>query len=186
MRFVFLGPPGAGKGTQAERIADKYHLVHLATGNMLRAAIADKTELGDKVQSIVKNGGLVPDGIILDLITARLDESDGFILDGFPRTLVQGEGLRDQLKKLGKPLDGVILFNVDEGGIFERIKTRADEENRADDTPEIFTRRMSEYHKQTSPLIAFYRSDGLLQPIDGMRKIDEVTQTLVAIMDKVK
>ena len=184
MKLVFLGPPGAGKGTQAEQIAEKYHLVHLSTGSMLRAAIAAKTELGNKVQSIVKNGGLVPDNIILDLVTSQLKSQDGFVLDGFPRTLVQGERLRDQLKVLDKQIDGVILFNVDEGAVFERIKTRASAENRADDTPETFTRRMSEYHKQTAPLIAFYRSEGLLQPIDAMKDIKKVTQTLVGIVDK--
>ena len=184
MRLVFLGPPGAGKGTQAEQIAEKYHVVHLSTGSMLRAAIADKTELGNQVQSIVKNGGLVPDNIILDLVTSQLQAQDGFVLDGFPRTLVQGEKLRDQLKALNKPIDGVILFNVDEDAVFERIKARASAENRADDTPETFTRRMSEYHKQTAPLIAFYRSEGLLQPIDAMKDIKNVTQNLVGIVDK--
>ena len=184
MRLVFLGPPGAGKGTQAEQIAEKYCVVHLSTGSMLRAAIAAKTELGNKVQAIVKDGGLVPDNIILDLVTSQLQAQDGFVLDGFPRTLVQGEKLRDQLKALNKPIDGVILFNVDEDAVFERIKARASAENRADDTPETFTRRMSEYHKQTAPLIAFYRSEGLLQPIDAMKDIKNVTQTLVSIVDK--
>ena len=184
MRLVFLGPPGAGKGTQAEQIAEKYRVVHLSTGSMLRAAIAAKTELGNKVQAIVKDGGLVPDSIILDLVTSQLQTQDGFVLDGFPRTLIQGEKLRDQLKELNKPIDGVILFNVDEDAVFERIKTRASSENRADDTPETFTRRMSEYHKQTAPLIAFYRSEGLLQPIDAMKDIKNVTRDLVGIVDK--
>jgi adenylate kinase len=186
MRLVLLGAPGAGKGTQAIRAAEAYNLHHLATGDMLREAIAQGSALGQKVSKIVESGALVDDGTIIELIASRIENLDNFILDGFPRTLPQGESLRLLLAEMKKPLDGVIVFNVDEAAILERIRARAKEENRPDDNPETFQKRLATYHKETAPLLAFYRAEGLVHAVDGMAKIDSVAQAINGIIERIK
>jgi len=186
MGLVFLGPPGAGKGTQAMRAAQRFDLAHLSTGAMLREAIEQQTPLGKKVEAIHDRGELVDDETMMALISDRLTSVDGFILDGFPRTLAQGEGLRALLAKESKPLSGVILFEIDEGAILDRIKQRARNEGRSDDQPATFQHRLEVYHAQTSPLLAFYRAEGLLRPIDGMAPIEAVGEAIAGILDRLK
>ena len=168
------------------RAAERFGLAHLATGDMLREAIEQKTPLGKRVAEIHDRGELVDDDTMLDLISDRIKRKEGFILDGFPRTLAQGEALRVLLAEMGKPLSGVILFNVDHAAILERIKLRLREEGRGDDTPETFKRRLEVYEAQTSPLLAFYRAEGLLRPIDGMAQIDIVAETIAQILERLK
>lgn len=186
MRLVFLGAPGAGKGTQAIQAAKSFGLTHLATGDMLREAIAANSPLGKKVAKIVESGALVDDATIIELISVKLTEIGGFILDGFPRTLGQGEALRILLADIKKPLAGVILFNIDEDEILARIKQRAKKEGRSDDTPETFKNRLETYHKETSPLLAFYRAQGLVHTIDGMKSIEAVSQAIAGILERLK
>ena len=186
MRLVFLGPPGAGKGTQAERAAKRFNLTHLSTGDILRQAITEQTELGRRVAAILDRGDLVDDETMIDLISDHIEAASGFILDGFPRTLAQGHGLRAVLDQMGRPLSGVILFNVDQAAMLERIKRRQGEENRGDDTPETFLRRLKVYEAQTSPLLAFYRAEGVLRPIDGMAGIEAVAQTIAQILERLE
>lgn len=186
MRLIFLGAPGAGKGTQAIKAAKAFDLQHLATGDMLREAIAQGSDLGKKVEKIVEGGGLVDDATIIELISSRIEGKDDFILDGFPRTLQQGEALRTLLTEKNKLLDGVIIFNVDDGAILERIKLRATQEGRSDDSPETFQKRLELYHKETAPLLAFYRAEGLVHAIDAMASIDSVAQVIRGILERIK
>lgn len=186
MRLVFLGAPGAGKGTQAVQACKKFNLHHLATGDMLREAIATQSSLGERVAKIVELGSLVDDKTIIDLISAKLTEVDNFILDGFPRTLAQGEALRALLLNTKKPLDGVILFNVNEDAVLERIIGRAKNEGRKDDTPETFRKRLETYNKETSLLLAFYRAEGLVRAIDGMASVKAVSQAITGILERIK
>ncbi len=186
MRLVFLGAPGAGKGTQAVKAAQEFGLIHLSTGDLLREAIASKTEIGQRVAEIVKSGALVDDETIITLISERVDRLASFILDGFPRTLPQAEALRALLLEKQKPLDGVIQFNVDEDAILERIKSRAEKEGRNDDSPSTFQKRLETYRAETLPLLAFYRAEGLVYPIDGMASIDAVAQAIRGILERIK
>jgi adenylate kinase len=177
VNVLLLGPQGSGKGTQAKRIQAEYGIPHIATGDMLRRAIADGTELGRQVKSIVESGRLVPDELMIDLIRERLGEEDadgGFILDGFPRTLAQANALDDMLAEIGRDLSIVFGFQLhDEIGI-ERMTKRAQIENRKDDTPEAIAERLRLYHEQTEPLIGHYRVQGNLVGIHADRTIDEV------------
>lgn len=183
MRIVFLGAPGAGKGTQAMRAAEAFGAQHLATGDMLRAAINEGSALGQRVAQIVESGALVDDATVIELIANTIEGKEHFILDGFPRTLAQGESLRTLLATKKKPLDGVIVFDVNEDAILGRIQNRAKEEGRSDDTPEIFKTRLAAYAKETAPLIAFYRAEGLVHIVDGMSSIDKVADSITAILE---
>jgi len=173
MRMVFIGPPGAGKGTQAQRLVGKYKMAHLSTGDMLRAARDAKTEVGLKAERFMASGALVPDDIIIDIIACRLQEPDcreGYLLDGFPRTIAQAEALDAMLKAKGTPLDVVLELQVPEDELFRRLAGRG----RADDNPEVIRQRLEAYRKQTQPLLDYYRRAGLLKSIDGLGTVEEI------------
>jgi adenylate kinase len=177
VNILLLGPQGSGKGTQAKRIAGEYGLAHIATGDMLRHAIAAETPLGLVVKPIVESGALVPDELMINLIRERLDEDDtreGFILDGFPRTMAQAGALDTMLGEIGRDLDIVFELQLDDEVALERLAKRAVEEGRTDDTPEAIARRLAEYHDKTEPLVGYYRSRGNLVGVHGDRPIDAV------------
>jgi len=184
MRLVLLGPPGAGKGTQAARLVEKHGVPQLSTGDMLRAAVAAKTPIGLKAKEIMDAGALVPDEVVIGLIDERLDSPDcakGFILDGFPRTVAQAEALQALLERRGLSLDAVLELAVDEGALVDRMRKRVDETRaaggavRADDNPESFKTRLEAYRAQTAPVSAHYSKRSELTKIDGMAPIEEVT-----------
>jgi adenylate kinase len=183
MRLILLGPPGAGKGTQAQRLVDKHGIVQLSTGEMLRAAVKAGTPVGRKAKDIIARGELVPDEIVVAIVSDRIDEPDarkGFILDGFPRTVPQAEALDRLLAEKGLRLDAVIELKVEEGKMIQRIEKRiADakargEPVRPDDDPDVLKRRLGAYREQTAPLIDYYGKKGALRTIDGMASIPEV------------
>jgi adenylate kinase len=193
MRFILLGPPGAGKGTQAQHLVAKYGLVQLSTGDMLRAAVKADTPLGRQVGEIMARGALCPDEIVVALVEQRIAQPDarkGFILDGFPRTVAQAEALDRMLAKHGLELDTVIELRVNEDALLRRIESRiADmtargEPLRQDDNPEVLHRRLVAYREQTAPLIAYYRRHGVLHTVDGMAPIDEVARHIEAALEK--
>ncbi|MCC5979811.1 MAG: adenylate kinase [Salinarimonas sp.] len=193
MRMILLGPPGAGKGTQSVRIAEHYKIPQLSTGDMLRAAVAAQTPVGMKAKEAMDAGALVSDDIVVGIVADRIDEPDaanGFILDGFPRTVAQAEALGRMLESKRQPLDIVLEFVVDEGILLDRIATRARETAergepvRKDDNPEVFKTRLAAYKEQTAPLSQHYEATGLLRQVDGMKPIDEVTQAVFGILGK--
>lgn len=192
MNVVLLGPPGAGKGTQARRLVEKYGLVQLSTGDMLRAAIAAETPVGLKAKDLMARGQLVPDELVEAIVSDRIDLPDtrnGFILDGFPRTVAQAEALEKMLKEKRLKLDSVIELKVDEGALLKRMQTRVAEmeakgqEVRADDNPEAFKTRLQAYRAQTAPLIEYYSAKNALQTVDGMAGIDDVTRQIDAVLE---
>lgn len=189
MNLILLGPPGCGKGTQAQILQDRFGAVQLSTGDMLRAAVKAGTELGKRAEAIMNAGKLVPDDLIVSMIAERIDEpecAEGCILDGFPRTVAQAEALDAMLEDKGLKLDHVIELEVDEAALFARIEGRAAESGgaaRADDNPETLKKRLTVYRDQTAPILPYYRNTGRLKSIDGMQSIDEVTAQLVAILD---
>lgn len=175
--ILLLGPQGAGKGTQGALIADEYGIPHIATGDMLRQAMAAGGELGRRVKPIYDSGRLVPDELMIDLIRERLNADDaqkGFVLDGFPRTMRQAEALEELLRGLGRELDVVFEFQLDDELGRERMLRRAAEEGRTDDTAEVIERRLRLYHEETEPLIEYYRSRGNLVGIHADRPIQQV------------
>lgn len=183
MNLIFLGPPGAGKGTQAARVQKAHGLVQLSTGDMLRAAVAAGTEIGKKAQAIMERGDLVPDEVVVSIISDRIDQADcanGFILDGFPRTTGQAEALDKMLADKGLKLHAVIEIRVDDSILVDRIRTRIAETGgvRADDSEETLKKRLEVYHAQTAPLIPYYESQGKLMVVDGMKPIDDVTRDI--------
>jgi adenylate kinase len=183
MRMVFIGPPGAGKGTQAERLIEKYNLAHLSTGDMLRAARDARTEVGKKADEYMSSGQLVPDDIIVAIISERLAQPDcqgGYLLDGFPRTIAQAEALDRMLAEKGTPLDVVLELQVPEDELFSRLAGRG----RADDTPEVIRQRLVAYREQTQPLLDYYGKQGLLKSIDGLGTIDEIFHRTIAVLDE--
>jgi adenylate kinase len=191
MRLILLGPPGSGKGTQAQRLIQRYGIVQLSTGEMLRAAVAAQTPVGIKAQGIMASGGLVPDDIVIGIISDRLDQPDaarGFILDGFPRTVPQAEALDELLRKKRLKLDAVIELRVNESALLQRVETRASEmrargeEVRADDTPEVLTKRLASYRELTEPLIHYYSERRKLLTVDGMMTIEHVTEEINRIL----
>jgi len=177
LSIVMLGAPGAGKGTQAVRIAETHGVPHISTGEMLRGAIAAGSELGQKVKEIVESGALVPDELVVEVIRERLSRPDaqsGFVLDGFPRTIGQAEALDALLTELGRPLEIVLELELAEETAVERMLGRAAEQSRADDTPEVIKNRFEVYRRQTEPLSNYYRSTGILVAIDSSPGMDEV------------
>jgi len=189
MRLILLGPPGAGKGTQAIRISERYGIPQLSTGDMLRAAVAAETPVGLAAKDIMARGELVPDEVVVQIISDRIDEPDcsnGFILDGFPRTVAQAEALEDLLEKKQKQLDSVVELEVDDSILVDRIEKRAKETAggpRADDNADALKKRLEVYHAQTAPLIAHYKGKNMLRSVDGMASIDEVTEQLVSVLE---
>ena len=174
MRILILGPQGSGKGTQAQRIAEVHGVPHIATGDILRAAVADGTELGRRVAPILERGDLVPDDLMVELIRERLAGEGAFVLDGFPRTLPQAEALDAMLEEIGKPLDTVILLEVSDEEATNRLSGRAAEEERSDDAPEVIANRLRLYHELTEPVVERYRGGSKLVVVDGERSMDEV------------
>lgn len=197
MRLILLGPPGAGKGTQAQRLVEKHGIPQLSTGDMLRAAVKNGTEVGKRAKAVMDAGELVSDAIVNAIVAERIDEPDcakGFILDGYPRTLAQADAVQDMLKQRGTALDAVIELVVDDKALVGRIVKRAKDAEaagqpvRKDDNPEVFEERLREYYKKTAPLIGYYYAKGMLKGVDGMASIDEVTgqieKLLAAVANK--
>src|SRR6266404_1656139 len=191
MRLIFLGPPGAGKGTQAQRLVQRHGIVQLSTGEMLRAAVAAQTPIGLKAKDIMASGGLVPDELVIGIISDRLDQPDmtkGFILDGFPRTVPQAEALDELLKKKHIKLDAVIELRVNESALLQRVESRVaemrarGEEVRIDDTPEVLSKRLASYRSLTEPLIHYYSERRKLLTVDGMMTIEHVTREIGRIL----
>jgi adenylate kinase len=187
MRLILLGPPGAGKGTQAQRLAAKYGIVQLSTGEMLRKAVKSATPIGRKVQDIIARGRLAPDSLVVGIVGQRIAEPDarnGFILDGFPRTVPQAAALDRMLAGKGLSLDAVIELRVNEEALLKRIESRVAEMTargealRDDDNPEVLRTRLKAYREETAPLIAHYRQQGVLRTINGMAPIAEVTEAI--------
>ncbi|WP_262273008.1 MULTISPECIES: adenylate kinase [Microvirga] len=193
MRMILLGPPGAGKGTQAVRLVDRLGIPQLSTGDMLRAAVAAGTPVGLKAKAVMDRGDLVSDEIVVGIIADRIEEADarnGFILDGFPRTVAQAEAFDAMLAAKGLKLDAVIEFKVNEAELVDRIVKRARETEargepvRKDDNPDVFKTRLEAYRTQTAPLSAYYEGKGMLKTVDGMRPIDEVTEAVKGIIGR--
>jgi adenylate kinase len=191
MRLILLGPPGSGKGTQAQRLVQRYGIVQLSTGELLRAAVAAQTPVGLKAKDIMASGGLVPDEIVVGIISERLDQPDavkGFILDGFPRTVPQAEALDELLKKKHMRLDAVIELRVNESALLQRVENRVaemrarGEQVRNDDIPEVLTKRLASYRSLTEPLIHYYSERRKLLTVDGMMTIEHVTREINRIL----
>ena len=191
MRLILLGPPGAGKGTQAQRLVHRYSIVQLSTGEMLRAAVAAETPVGLQAKDIMASGSLVPDEMVIGIISDRLDQPDmknGFILDGFPRTVPQAEALDELLKKKHMKLDAVVELRVNESALLSRVETRVaemrarGEDVRIDDTPEVLSKRLASYRALTEPLIHYYSERRKLLTVDGMMTIEHVTREINRIL----
>lgn len=194
MRLILLGPPGAGKGTQAARLVARHGIVQLSTGDMLREAVKNGTPVGLKAKAVMDAGGLVSDDIVIGIVADRIDQPDaarGFILDGFPRTVAQARALDEMLREKGLKLDAVIELKVDQSKLTERILRRAQETAargepvRKDDDPEVFKTRLEAYNRDTAVVAPYYAERGMLVTIDGMRPIDEVTEAIAEVLETV-
>ncbi|MGB3875909.1 adenylate kinase [Shinella zoogloeoides] len=192
MRLIFLGPPGAGKGTQAKLLTERHGIPQLSTGDMLRAAVAAGTDVGKRAKAVMDAGQLVSDAIVNEIVSDRIDSPDcakGFILDGYPRTVPQAEALDGILAGKGIALDAVIELKVDEDALVKRMENRVAETIaaggtvRSDDNPEAFKRRLTEYREKTAPLSNYYASTGKLQTVDGMADVDKVTAQIAGILE---
>jgi adenylate kinase len=189
MRVVFLGPPGSGKGTQAKLLAERLRVPAISTGDILRAAVRDSTPLGVQAQAVMEKGELVSDGLIVALIRERTtarDARDGFILDGFPRTLEQGKALEKMLSEMGEGLSAVVNFGVPEPVLVERMLGRAEAEGRADDRPETIRERLRVYREKTEPLAGFYRDRALLANVDGVGAVEQVAARIDEALTSVR
>jgi adenylate kinase len=195
MRLILLGPPGAGKGTQAQRLAAKHGIVQLSTGDMLRAAAEAGTPVGLQANDMMARGELVPDDLVVAIVAARIEEADarnGFVLDGFPRTVPQAHALDRMLKEKGLKLDAVIELKVDEGRLLDRIEKRIAQTKargallRSDDDPDVLRRRISAYRDQTAPLTAYYQLQSVLRSVDGMASVSEVAHAIDRVLAQVR
>ena len=191
MRLILLGPPGAGKGTQAKLITERYNIPQLSTGDMLRGAVAAGTPIGLKAKAVMEAGELVSDEIVNAIVAERIDQDDcanGFILDGYPRTLQQADAVEEMLAKRGLKLDAVVELVVDDRALVGRIVNRAAEAKaagqpvRKDDTPEVFEERLKEYYKKTAPLTGYYFAKKTLKTVDGMGSIEDVSAGIAGIL----
>jgi adenylate kinase len=191
MRLVLLGPPGAGKGTQAARIAGRFAIPQLSTGDMLREAVASGSALGVRVKDVMERGDLVPDDVVIAVVADRMDHSDaanGFVLDGFPRTVAQAEALDRELEARGIGLNAILELDVDEDVLLVRVKGRAEDAAkqgrlvRRDDNPDVFKTRLKAYRAQTAPVTEYYQSRGLVHVVDGLQPIDVVTEKLAEVL----
>ncbi len=194
MRLILLGPPGAGKGTQAQRLVERHGIPQLSTGDMLRAAVKAETDVGKRAKAVMDAGELVSDDIVNAIVSERIDAPDcanGFILDGYPRTLAQADAVQDMLNAKGIGLDIAIELVVDDKALVGRIVKRAEEAQaagqpvRKDDNPVVFEERLREYYKKTAPLIGYYHAKGLLKGVDGMNDMDTVTTQIGRLLDGV-
>ena len=190
MRLILLGAPGAGKGTQARRIASAYGIPQISTGDILRQAVKDVTPLGKQAEGFMRSGALVPDEVMIPLVEERLaagDAAKGYVLDGYPRTIAQAEALDAHLAKLGKPVERVVALTVTADAVLARLARRVTEdgkvENRADDNPDTVRTRLSVYDRNTKPLIDYYRRKGLFTEIDGIRDIAEIWKDIRAVLE---
>jgi adenylate kinase len=187
MNLILFGPPAAGKGTQAKRLVEARAMVHLSTGDMLRAAIASGSELGRRVESIMAHGELVTDDVVISLIEERLpglEGTGGAIFDGFPRTLAQAESLDAMLASHDRRVDLVIRLEVDDGALLERVAGRFAQSGRPDDNPQSFAKRLAAYNRDTAPLLPYYRSQGKLAEIDGMASVEAVGEAIDGLVAK--
>ena len=191
MRLILLGPPGAGKGTQAQRLVEQHGIPQLSTGDMLRAAVQAGTEVGKRAKAVMDAGELVSDAIVNAIVAERIDQPDcarGFILDGYPRTLVQADAVEAMLAERGIALDTVVELVVDDKALVGRIVKRAEDAKaagqpvRKDDNPAVFEERLREYYKKTAPLIGYYYAKGKLRTVDGMASIDAVTAEIGKVL----
>ncbi|NVP58001.1 adenylate kinase [Mycoplana rhizolycopersici] len=191
MRLIFLGPPGAGKGTQAKLLTERHGIPQLSTGDMLRAAVAAETDVGKRAKAVMDAGQLVSDAIVNEIVSDRIDSPDcrnGFILDGYPRTVPQARALDEMLAGKGLRLDAVIELKVDEEALVKRMENRVAEtiaaggNVRSDDNPEAFKRRLTEYREKTAPLSEYYSSTGMLKTVDGMADVKVVTEQIGRIL----
>jgi len=188
MKLILLGPPGAGKGTQAQRLEENHGYMQLSTGDMLRAAVSAGTEIGLQAKQTMARGELVPDDVVVKIISERIGQPDceyGFILDGFPRNVAQARALDKMLDEKGLALDGVVEIAVDNGILINRIEKRASETvggPRDDDNAESLKKRLAVYHEQTAPLIEYYKNKGVLKSIDGMADIDNVSEQIEEVL----
>jgi adenylate kinase len=186
MRVLILGPQGSGKGTQAVKIATAYGIPHVATGDILRAAVSNGSELGRQVKPILDRGDLVPDDMMVGLIRERLEREDGFVLDGFPRTVPQAEALDAMLDEIEKPLDVVLLLEVSDDVAVERLLQRGAVEHRADDEPEAIRNRLRLYHELTEPVVERYRAEGRLVPVNGEQTVEDVHDEIEDALTQVR
>ncbi|MGI8716507.1 MAG: adenylate kinase [Lapillicoccus sp.] len=189
MRVILMGPPGAGKGTQAARIAERFGIPAVSTGDIFRDNIKNRTELGQKVEKILASGAYVPDEVTNDIVRDRLaqpDASNGFLLDGYPRTTGQVNALDEMLAVAGHRLDAAVELTVDEDALVERLTNRAGEQGRADDSEEVVRERQALYRDETAPLIDLYHEHGVLLRVDGMGTVNEVTERVVRALEGVQ
>lgn len=182
MRLIFIGPPGVGKGTQAKQICDQFGILHLSTGDILREEISQNSLIGQAAKQFIDKGELVPDKLLLDMMSIRLNQKDcknGYCLDGFPRTIPQAEGLELILQNLHQSIDAVISIDADEKELIQRLVLRGQNSGRTDDTSDVVKQRLDVYREQTAPLIEFYSKRNLLHSIDGLGEISEITQRIL-------